>query len=288
MAKLRTTERARLPDTAFAYVDSKGRRRLPINDAPHVRNALARFERVAFEDDASRERARKRLLNAARKFGIVPVGFITGQLQAERTRRGGPADPSTLPTGRVTLFMTDIEGSTALTARLGRRYAGLLNEVRGAIRSAVKRAGGVEVDTRADEAFAVFSEPASAVEAAVALQLALAGRTWPLDVQCRVRVGIHSGRPTLTESGYIGLSVHTAARICWAANGDQIVVSGQAKTAAGASLPKGVRLRSLGRHRLPGLDDPEQLFQVHAEGLPVMFPSLRTGADPETPSGGGA
>jgi len=67
MARLKASERASLPNSAFAYVDSSGRRRLPIHDEAHVRNALARFDRVAFEDDASQERARKRLLNAAKK-----------------------------------------------------------------------------------------------------------------------------------------------------------------------------------------------------------------------------
>src|SRR5213080_1783546 len=86
MARLSASERASLPDSAFAYVDSRGQRRLPIHDQAHVRNALARFERVRFEDDAARERARKRLLNAAKKYGIVPVGFITGQLRSERTQ----------------------------------------------------------------------------------------------------------------------------------------------------------------------------------------------------------
>ena len=53
-----------------------------------MRNALARFSQVAFEDDAAREAARKRLLNAAKKYGIVPVGFITGQLATgARARR---------------------------------------------------------------------------------------------------------------------------------------------------------------------------------------------------------
>src|SRR5437899_12621358 len=84
MSQLNAKKRSQLPKSAFAYVDSKGRRRLPINDEPHVRNALARFNQVAFEDDAARERARKRLLSAAKKYGIVPVGFITGQLQSER------------------------------------------------------------------------------------------------------------------------------------------------------------------------------------------------------------
>ncbi|MDX1390416.1 MAG: DUF6582 domain-containing protein, partial [Acidobacteriota bacterium] len=81
MAKLSAADRAALPDRAFAYVDSAGRRRLPISDASHVRNALARFGQVQFEDEAARERARRRLLNAAKRFRIVPVGFISSQLE---------------------------------------------------------------------------------------------------------------------------------------------------------------------------------------------------------------
>src|SRR5207249_9693719 len=84
MPRLKTSKRSRLPDRAFAYVDSRGRRRLPVHDTAHVRNALARFNQVIFEDEAARDRARKRLLNAAKKYRIVPVGFITGQLQSEQ------------------------------------------------------------------------------------------------------------------------------------------------------------------------------------------------------------
>jgi hypothetical protein len=85
MSRLVASKRARLPASAFAYVDSRGRRRLPIHDEAHVRNALARFSQVGFEDDAARERTRTRLLNAAKKYGIMPVGFITGQLESERS-----------------------------------------------------------------------------------------------------------------------------------------------------------------------------------------------------------
>src|SRR5207247_8052791 len=84
MPRLKPSKRSRLPDRAFAYIDFRGRRRLPVHDKAHVQKALARFNQVAFEDDAAREHARKRLLNAAKKYGIVPVGFITGQLQSER------------------------------------------------------------------------------------------------------------------------------------------------------------------------------------------------------------
>ena len=386
MPRLKPKKRARLPDRAFAYVDSRGRRRLPVHDKAHVRNALARFNQVAFDDDAARERARKRLLNAAKKYRIVPVGFITGQLRAEQRhatagrlvielgrnpapgeleqrlrtvlrdptlavlhwsdasgafldstgkpvplpaerdrqgvtyleRRGRPitalvhdptllADPAlaetvldavrfvvekdrlhgqiqatstdaaALPTGFVTLLMTDIEDSTALLRRLGDRYGALLNDVRGVLRAAVSRAGGREIDARADELFAVFERAAAAMEAAVAIQRELGNRTWTDDLEVRIRVGIHSGRPTLTDAGYIGLAVHTTARVCSAAHGGQIVVSAATRAAVGASASTGIRFRDLGRHRLAGLPDAEALFQIQAQGLRVKFPRPRIG-----------
>src|SRR5437879_9432556 len=83
MTQLDAKTRGRLPDSAFAYIDSGGRRRLPINDGAHVRNALARFNQTRFEDEAARDRARTRLLRAAKKYGIVPIGFMTGQLRSQ-------------------------------------------------------------------------------------------------------------------------------------------------------------------------------------------------------------
>src|SRR6202171_1847169 len=83
MPQLSQKIRDQLPDRDFAYIDSRGTRRLPINDQAHVRNALARFNQVRFEDEAARDRARTRLLKAAKKYGIVPVGFMTGQLRTQ-------------------------------------------------------------------------------------------------------------------------------------------------------------------------------------------------------------
>ena len=265
MAKLSARERASLPDRAFAYIDSQGRRRLPINDAAHVRNALARFGRVAFEDDAARDRARQRLLNAAKRFGIMPVGFIDRQLRSS----SAPA----LPTGNVTFLLTDIEGSTALLQHLGPDYAGLLRDVRAAIRGAVQSAGGHTVDSHGDEFFAVFERTDAAVLAAIEMQLAMQGATWPAGAAVNVRAGIHGGRPTLTDTGYVGLSVHTVARICAVAHGGQIVISSQ--TIDGSSTPAGVAFRSLGEHRLAGLPHAHALLQVHAKGLRTRFPPLR-------------
>jgi len=385
MAPLDEKTRARLPDSAFAYIDSRGTRRLPINDEAHVRNALARFNQVRFENEVARDRARARLLRAAKKYGIVPVGFMTGQLQSQsrqvaagkavielgglgtpdqleerlRTVLGDPtlsvlywsdsvaayldghgqpaalpqdpedravtmlgregrpmaalvhdrvalkdpdlarsvtaavtlaienawmhseiqaraSDARTLPTGFVTFLFTDIEDSTGLVRRLGDRYDALLADVRRLLRAAVRAAGGREVETRADEMFAVFEQVPAGLEAAIAIQRHVQARSWPDQLQVRVRIGLHAGRPTLTDTGYLGLAVHVASRICFASNGGQILLSRAVRDAIAGSEPAGVNFKDLGLHQFHGLPQPEQLFQVQAVDLPTSFPPPRT------------
>jgi class 3 adenylate cyclase len=277
VARLDSAARADLPDKAFAYVDSRGHRRLPIHDEAHVRNALARFSQVNFEDDEARERARKRLLNAAKKFRIVPVGFMTGQLQSERELGNRRAkEPPQLPSGFVTMLMTDIESSTALVHRLGDRYGELINDVRSILSDTAAQRLGYVVESRADEFFAVFEGCGSALETAVTIQRELQRRDWPDNVEVRVRIGVHSGYPTINGSNYIGMALHTAARICAAAHGGQILISGDAKEAARGAIPHGVRFRKLGIHRLRGLPDAVALLQITAEGLMSRFPPPRT------------
>jgi class 3 adenylate cyclase len=280
---LDATSRARLPDSAFAYIDSQGRRRLPINDASHVRNALARFDQTGFEDDMARERARQRLLRAAKRYGIVPLGFFDGQLRKERLEgqiKARAIDLASLPRGTVTFLLTDIEGSTKLLERLGDDYVGLLRDVRTLIRTAVREAAGHEVDARADEFFAVFSECASALEAALAIQRGLAQRRWPSDLTVRVRIGMHTGRSTLSEAGYVGIAVHTAARICSASQGGHILLSAAAHDALASAALDGVTFRSIGRHALAGLEERQALFLARAAGLPARFAGLRVTAAP--------
>jgi class 3 adenylate cyclase len=281
LPELAASARARLPDSAFAYVDLQGRRRLPIHDKSHVRNALARFDQTAFADDATRERARQRLLRAAKKYGIVPIGFFDGQLRKERQQteiKARARDIAILPRGTVTFLLTDIEGSTGLTQRLGDGYATVLRDVRALIRRSVRNAGGHEVDARADEFFAVFRQPARALDAAVAIQRSLAKREWPDAAGVCVRIGIHTGRTTLTETGYVGNAVHTAARVCSAGHGGQILLSSASRDALEGTEIAGIVFRTLGRYALAGLPDPETLFQVQAVDLRAKFPKLRTTA----------
>jgi class 3 adenylate cyclase len=281
MTSLDAKARALLPDTAFAHIDSRGRRRLPINDEAHVRNALSRFNQTTFEDEAARDRARTKLLKAAKKYGIVPVGFITGQLANVRMQGVVEARASeirALPTGSVTFLFADIEDSTGLVRHLGDRYGGLLADVRRLIRAAIRASGGREVDARADELFAVFKLAPAALNAAFVIQRKVLARAWPDQLRVRVRVGLHTGRPTLTETGYVGLAVNTASRVCFAGHGGQIVLSGAARDAVGGSQPAGYRFRDLGMHQLAGMPGLESLFQAEADGLPADFPPPRTAA----------
>lgn len=268
MARLSRSERESLPDSAFAYIDSKGRRRLPINDEAHVRAALARFNQVVFESEEALDKARTKLLRAAKKHGIVPLGFITGQLRSQRQAQPGPD----LPTGKITFLMTDIEGSTALLALLGDDFSALLHAVRRIIRRSVANQDGREVDARADEFFAVFVDTDRAAHAAVDIQRKLGGRRWPQNQEVRVRVGIHRGQADLTATGYVGLPVNTVSRVCSAAHGGQILITDSARR----NLTTDLVLQDLGRHHLAGLPEPEQLYQVEADGLPSDFPPLGT------------
>jgi class 3 adenylate cyclase len=88
-------------------------------------------------------------------------------------------------------------------------------------------------------------------------------------------VGIHTGRPTLTDEGYVGLAVHTVARLCGAAHGGQIVVSERVRDATRGAMPEGAKLRSLGVYRLRGLAGDQRLFEVRAKGLATGVPRLR-------------
>jgi len=64
---LSTRQRNRLPAERFAFTK---KRKEPITDAGHVRNAIARFDQVEGVTDAERDAAWKRIRAAARRFGV--------------------------------------------------------------------------------------------------------------------------------------------------------------------------------------------------------------------------
>jgi predicted ATPase len=165
-----------------------------------------------------------------------------------------------LPTGTVTFLFTDIEGSTRILSDLGDEYADVLSEHHRRIREAVDRHGGVEMGTEGDAFFLVFPQARQAVAAASDAQLLLA------DGPVRVRMGVHTGEPSITDEGYVGLDVHWAARITAAGHGGQVVLSEQTR----AFVDGEFELRDLGEHRLKDVDFPIRLFQLGRDEFPPL------------------
>ncbi|TMC70438.1 MAG: adenylate/guanylate cyclase domain-containing protein [Chloroflexi bacterium] len=167
-----------------------------------------------------------------------------------------------LPSGRVTFLSTDIEKSTELLGRLGTRYGPVLSEHRQLLRRAVGRQNGYVVDSRADEFFAVFTEPMAAVFAAIDAQDHLAEEPWSHALGLKVRMGIHTGSPALLDGGYVGLDVHHAIRVGAVARGGQVLLSHEAKEALGNGIMDDLVIQPIGAQHLKGFPDPEPLYEL--------------------------
>jgi predicted ATPase len=165
-----------------------------------------------------------------------------------------------LPTGTVTFLFTDIEGSTRLLDELGDAYAEKLAEHHRLMRAAFEPCGGVEVDTAGDAFFVAFERAPDAVTAAAAAQEALSA------TGLRVRMGIHTGQPLLTETGYVGMDVHRAARVMSAGHGGQVLISAETHSL----LDGDSRMKDVGAHRLKDLTEPQRLWQLGDGEFPPL------------------
>jgi predicted ATPase/DNA-binding CsgD family transcriptional regulator len=181
-----------------------------------------------------------------------------------------------LPTGTITFLFTDIEGSTHLLRELRTEYATVLADYRRLLASAVQARGGLEVDAPGDAVFFAIPRATDAVAAAIAAQRAIHAHAWPGGAAIRVRIGLHTGEPLAAETGYVGMDVHRAARICSAAHGGQILLSQATWALVADDLPDGVTLLDLGEWRLKDLPHLERLYQAVVPDLPAKFPPLRT------------
>ena len=183
---------------------------------------------------------------------------------------------STLPTGTVTFFFSDIEGSTRLIQQLGERYPEVLLAHHAIQRKTLAANGGHELRTEGDSFFIVFGSALQACAGAAAVQTALHAHEWPEGGAVRVRIGVHTGEATLVGNEYLGLDVHRAARVAAAGHGGQVLVSETTRALVDHSLPTGLTLKDLGVHRLKDLAQPERIYQLTVEGLPDNFPPLKT------------
>jgi class 3 adenylate cyclase len=189
-----------------------------------------------------------------------------------------------LPTGTLTFLLTDLEGSTpfweqhpAAMQQAIARHDALFGEM-------LPRYGGQQIKERGegDSIFAVFTSPSQALATACALQRALLAEPWPPETPLRVRMGLHTGEAELRGIGYYGATISRTERIRSLGHGGQILLSHSTAALVSPALPDGVSLRSLGQHRLRGLAQPEEVFQVLHPSLLATFPPLRSSQPPRS------
>jgi class 3 adenylate cyclase len=172
-----------------------------------------------------------------------------------------------LPRGTVTFAFTDIEGSTTLLKQLGDGYASVLSDHRRLVRDAFTSHDGVEIDTQGDAFFFAFVRARDAVAAAAEVQRAHVTHDWPGGVEVRMRIGLHTGEPTVGEEGYLGLDVVRAARLCGSCGGGHVLLSETTRALVGSALPPGVSVFPLGERHLKDIDEPERVYELEIAGV---------------------
>ena len=195
---------------------------------------------------------------------ILPgVGDVDGVLTAidefldeEKTAAGEPVEAGAF---RTVLF-TDVEGSTALTQRLGDVTAReVLREHESMVREALKAHGGAEVKTTGDGFMASFSAATRALECAIAMQRAFAEHNETAEEPIRVRIGLNAGEPIAEDEDLFGTAVILAARIAAKAEGGEILASEAVRQiVAGKQFPFSDR----GETALRGFEDRVHIYQV--------------------------
>ncbi|HLC27855.1 MAG TPA: adenylate/guanylate cyclase domain-containing protein, partial [Dehalococcoidia bacterium] len=182
-----------------------------------------------------------------------------------------------------TILFTDIEGSTALTERLGDATAReILRQHERITREALKTHGGSEIKTTGDGFMAAFASATKALECAIAIQNATVRaqqhregsryRDAPSDVAAplrpdgephpeliRVRIGLNAGEPIAEDEDLFGTAVIVAARIAAQASGGEILVSDVVRQLVAG---KGFLFNDRGEHALKGFEDPVRVFEV--------------------------
>ena len=208
---------------------------------------MIKDSRVAFIDSAF-----EGALLAQRFF----EGDIPDLAEPSSVQAATPPEPSAF---RTVLF-TDIEGSTALTQRLGDAKArDLLREHERIVREALKSHGGSEVKSMGDGFMASFSSATKALECAIAMQRAFAHHNETAEEPIKVRIGLNAGEPIAEDDDLFGTAVNLAARICGHAEAGQILAPIVVRELAAG---KQFMFADLGETELRGFEDPVRLYEV--------------------------
>jgi len=169
--------------------------------------------------------------------------------------------PSREPGGLCTILFTDVEGSTALTERLGDAKArAVLREHERIVREALRAHGGAEVKAMGDGFMASFSSATRALECAIAMQRAFAAHDdeHP-ETPIRVRIGLNAGEPIAEEADLFGTAVIMAARIAAQAKGGEILASDVVRQLVAG---KGFLFADRGEVALRGFEGPVRLYEM--------------------------
>ena len=163
-----------------------------------------------------------------------------------------------------TILFTDVEGSTALTQRLGDAKAReLLREHERMVREALKAHGGSEVKTMGDGFMASFSSATKALECAIAMQRAFAAHNESAEEPITVRVGLNAGEPIAEEDDLFGTAVNLAARIAAKAEAGEILTS---DTVRGLVAGKKFLFSDRGETAMRGFEDPVRVYELRWRG----------------------
>jgi len=187
--------------------------------------------------------------------------------------------------GTVTRFilLTDIAGSSRLAEAYPEQYYAALEAHNCIIEHATAVQGGEILKHLGDGYLALFGDAASAINAAVAVQLALnAGQQGSIAIfadgsKFSVRAIVHGGRLTRLagqDQDWFGPPLNRCARIGKVCHPGQLLISGVVRAALTALPPELAEL-DLGRVRLRDLGEPEQLIQLtHPRFAQRQFPPL--------------
>ncbi len=161
--------------------------------------------------------------------------------------------------GPVAVLFTDIVGSTQLTQELGDEGAQVILRAHNSIvRKALSIHGGAEIKHTGDGIMATFTKSAAAVEGAMEMIRSLEehNKASP-NLELHIRIGINAGEPISEDNDIFGMTVQMAARICDAAEADQILVSMVVRELCGG---KTLRFEEAGRYAMKGIEEPVTLY----------------------------
>ena len=182
-----------------------------------------------------------------------------------------------LPSGTVTFLFTDIEGSTSLWERDRRAMRDAVARHLGILRETIAAHGGQLFKIVGDGTQSAFAAAPNALAAAVAAQRALLSEPWAESPgRIQVRMALHAGEAAPENGDYLAAPLNRLARLLAAGHGCQILLTEVVERLVEGDRPTGVSLRALGAHRLRDLEEPEDIFQVVADGVPAHFPPLHS------------